>query len=188
MTLTPEIHRSLTEAGIGRIYHEKTLSECGDLGRGYEDWIKTAGPRLKRDGGLVVMMGQGQSAVLPVLARGFHMNGAGVRIKTLSQLYSILRTPGERREDLEEAPCLFVSPAQAGRRICPLDGWAMDTVTAYLRERVERGQITVLYWAHDREFDVDDPLWSWWDVDFLDWASETGEILRAREIMARGQK
>lgn len=53
LALTPALRASLTNAGIGPIFHEKGFEDFGALGEGYRKWINRHGPQLATDGGAV---------------------------------------------------------------------------------------------------------------------------------------
>lgn len=178
MTLTPNIIASLSAAGIGAIYHERAFSDF-PCGLGMEVWMKSNGPKLRRSGGLVVVAGIGLRDETRMMARSFHLNGAGVRIKTLPETILALRSGGERLEEMAEAPVLMLSPAQADRRGCPLDSWDMDRLMAMVRGRVENGKVVVMHWASDMAFDAPD---SWWDRDFTHWLNTSGFVIDIHEL------
>lgn len=188
MTITADIAKSLTAAGIGLIYHSRTLSDYGDLGAGYSEWVVQNGPDLKLHGGLVILHGTDQHEELRMLARAFHLNGAGVRIKSMTQMHTTFKYGGERLEEMNDAPVLMVSPAQAGRHGCPLDHYDMDHLTTYLRTRVENGQIVMLHWDHDRDIRDTDPLYQWWNDGFLGWIRKVGTVVTRAQIETRGKQ
>lgn len=185
--VTPNIARSLDAAGIFKAYHNADLADCGNLGKGYRDWVKKRGPELKAKGGVVVFHGLGQYSTLVTLARMFHMNGAGVRRKTLLQLSRQLQKWDEKREEMEDAPTLYIDPAQASGRGCSLEWWQLEEVETYIKARVERGQIVLLHWDPDAQIGVTDPLENWWSKGFLRWMKSKGEILTRDEMLARGK-
>ena len=188
MEITPAIRRSLDQAGIYRQFHTRSLTDFGLLGVGYAEWIRENGPKMMQEGGLVVCLGDGQQDEIKMVARSFHLNGVGSVVRTLSQLSFMLDTP-DGREDLHEfCKALFVTPAQAGRRGCPLSWFDMDKVSSYLRERVEQGHSVFLYWAHDKGLDVTDPLYQWWDQDFVSWIKDKGTLLTKQQVVSLGQK
>ena len=184
--ITKEIKRSLDAAGVFNLYHEKSLTDFGMLGVGYGDWIKEEGPRLATTGGLVVFKGVGQAPLMKMVARAFHINGQGVRIKSLSQLSNTFRRELER-EDMDDAPILFISPAQASGSGCPLTWFDMDRITTYIQTRVERGQMVFLHWASDAPLIDRDPMDQWWPKDFVHWVSTFGSVVEMADIEARGK-
>lgn len=190
MTVEPHIAKSLINAGIGPVYHDKSLTDFGPLGVGYHDWVVSNGPSLVMEGGAVTFCGKGQTDHMKMIARAFHLNGAGVRIMSLSQFWTVLDRGGERREDMDDSPVLMLNPAQAGGRGCPLNWWQLDRAETYLRDRVERRQVVLLYWAHDKGMAPDaEGKFNWWSDDFVAWLETPPNrvILRA-DIEAEGRR
>jgi len=186
--ISAEHAASLDRAGIFKIFHDKTLADYGNLGSGYAAWVKKNGPRLKRDGGLVIFIGLGQHNELRMVAKTFHMNGAGVRVKGLTHLVRTLDRGGEKMEEMNDAPTLFVSPAQGSRMLSPLNPWQTEDVLSYMKERIERGQIVLLEWASDHPLTNDDPMYQWWPSEAVRWFRDTATLVQKTEIEQAGAK
>lgn len=186
MKLTHEIRQSLNRAGIRERFHDKSLTDYGDLGRGYAKWVQERGPEIASEGRVVMFHGLGQADLMRMVGRAFHLNGAGVRFRSLSHLVSDLKR-AERIEELDEAAILFISPAQGSRAGSPMTWWELDRVQDYIRSRIDRGQSVFLHWATDAEIDTDDPMNQWWAHDFILWVKQVGVFLRRDEIGAKGK-
>lgn len=186
--LEPHVAKSLITAGVGLAYHQKDLEEFGDLGRGYNRWVRENGPRLRRDGGFVLLHGLGQSHMLPVLMKSFHLNGMGVRSHSLVSLVRALKQGGEDREDIEETPVLFINPFQAARRETPLTSWQAEEVMDLIKRRVGRQSVVIAYWASDRPFEENDPRYAWWDEETILWVDEYGHIVYRRDLETAGKE
>ena len=188
MSLPPEHVKSLIRAGVGMTYHDKTFADYGTLGHGYAAWVQENGPDLKRNGGLVIFTGMGQHCELRMVAKNFHLNGAGVRIKSLVQLVTCLDRRGEAFEDMDEAPVLMVSPMQRSRGLTPLSPWQIEQVIDYLRARLDRRQVVLLEGASDAGLDAVDPMFQWWPSDVIGWLRKVGSIVDMAEIEKRGRQ
>jgi hypothetical protein len=182
--LLPHVRASLNEAGITFRYHTADPADFGDFASRLYQWTIKNGPLLVQSGALVVVRGINIRDALIVSSRVFHLNGAGVKIRTLDQIAKTLRYGGERREDLDDAVVLVVSPFQASRRGCPLSWAELDAVETYVRSRVEQGKVVVLHWASERPFTETDPMYQWWDDDMMAWIQTSALIVTEKSLPA----
>ncbi len=161
MEITDEIKWSLTNAGIGSIYHDKKLEEVSKLGKRLFEWIKEHGAEVK-DGKPVVFRGLGAREELMLLAKVFHINGMGVSIWPLFKVPQMLRNP-EKREDVADCQILFIMPAHNAPRDCPLSAYAMEEVEYLISQRFGSKLSTFLHNAYSGG----QPLpASYWSSDF----------------------
>ena len=166
MNIEPHHAQSLTDAGIGKVYHDKTLSEM-DHGPGLKKFlINGGGDALKNEGASLILRGYPR-ATTSVFCKGLHMNGVGVRMVSLSNLVTTMRRCVEAWEDIEDCRALVIQPAQT-ESPCPLDYWQKDMVETYLTERARNGKSVILC------FDAKEPEVPWWNVDFLTTLMDSG--------------
>lgn len=158
--MEPHIRQSLTDAGIGEVYHDKKLEGLGDDGATL--WKGLNGDLRKdiKSGCFLAMEGYDRETVM-TFAKTLHINGVGVRIMAVSKLWTIMQRPGsEHWEAVKDQPMLILNPAQAERE-CPLNGWQMDVVEEYLLSRLDARQSLT--------FVVSKPLSAdgWWSPEFV---------------------
>lgn len=159
--MEPHVKQSLIEAGIGPAFHDKKLPEMGDDGEIL--WHRLSGELGKalRSGAFVTLEGYDRETVM-VLAKTLHINGLGVRILSLSRLWTQMQKPTtEAWEAISENPVLMVNPAQTDRA-CPLDHWQRDVIEDYLLSRLDNRK-SVVFTALDEIT----PEGGWWSRGFL---------------------
>lgn len=158
MEITEDIRWSLTNAGIGTLYHNVKLEDHSKLGKTLFEWIKTNGAEVKA-GKPVVFRGLGARNELMLLAKVFHINGLGVSIWPLFKVPQMLRNP-EKREDVADCHILFIMPAQNAGRDCPLSSYQMEEVEHLIITRFEKGQSTFLHNAYSGGQPLPTSYWS----------------------------
>lgn len=172
MTLESHIAKSLSDAGIGKIYHERSLIDFDKQGVQLSDWLKAGGGTAMKSGGCLILRDFDRAPVT-MLARALHINGVGVRCLPLTAIWGTLQKPGsEKWDDLLDADAIFVMPAQSSRDN-PLSYWQRDVVEAFLLERAENMKSVVL---HMTETTKSEP---WWTDEFMGTIRACGQALRA---------
>ncbi len=117
--LTDDVRWSLTNAGIGTVYHDKKLSEFPDLGPGMFEWLKVHGDRVKQRKLVgIAFTGLNLTPVLNMLARTLHLNGVGTKVLPLVRMRRYVMDE-EFREEVDDTPVLFLTPAMT-ELPCPL--------------------------------------------------------------------
>lgn len=190
--MIPQHHRrSLEHAGIGPLFHDQTYDDYGPLGIGLREWVKTNGPALAGSGGGVIFHGINMTDALQLVAKTFHLNGQGVRVMTLRKLAKTLARPASdiQREEMNDAPVLFLSPAQSGKADRPVTAWEIADIEEYIQARINRGQIVLLYWATDAAIGADSETHrNWWSEEFLHWIQKRGSVVTGKQLIEEGRK
>lgn len=159
--MEPHIRKSLIDAGIGPIYHDKKLSEIGDDGAQLWKHLHSDLRREIYTGAFLTLEGYDRETVM-TFAKTLHINGVGVRIMAASKLWTKMQHPGsEAWEAINDSPMLILNPAQTNRP-CPLEGWQRDAMEEYLACRIERRQSVTF--ASYEQISVEA---GWWSSSFL---------------------
>jgi hypothetical protein len=173
MTELETHHRkSLTDAGIGAVYHDQGLSDAGTQGETLKKFlISGGGDEMKYQGGSLMLHGYSRNAVT-LLARALHLHGCGVRMVSLSKLVTLRRRNNEAWEDIVDCRALFIIPAQTNRDN-PLSPWQADETEDFLLTRAQ-GQKSVVMC-----FDDALPEKPWWSDDFLKSLAKYATVMNA---------
>lgn len=163
--INDEVRLSLTEAGIGKAYHFKTLDDLGAAGRGALEWMKRNSEALRRGTWSAVFDGTGTTDVLKLMARGMHINGIGCRVLPLVRMRRVVND-AEFREMCHEIDCLVLLNAQDRHRSNPLHPAVAAEVEYLIRERHEANKLTFVQVAFSGEAEGHDSYWSdeFWDM------------------------
>lgn len=175
------VRASLTRAGIGTDYHNRSLAEAPG-GDDLVKWVTANGRTFFRTGGVAAFVGRSSRATnaMMLFARALHLSGVGVRVTNLPTLVRILdRDDTEALARLEEAPVLVVTRfyAPATRTDCPLTGWQSLMVEEFLTERKSNGNglVSHVYEPFDRQTS---PVW--WRPDFLEAIGSNAKVVEIR--------
>jgi hypothetical protein len=143
---------SLENAGIGRAYHSRSLTEYPKTGVG--DWIKSGqGKTDVRSGKGRNFIGGGSAAydLAMLTARGLHLSGVASYIVPLRRLVKWLeaKTEVEAMENARASEALFVVDFYQcyDKGDCPLTGWQLQDVEVFLGERIDNNRAIFLHSA-----------------------------------------
>lgn len=161
--INAEIAASLTEAGIGKRFHNLTLDSAGELGKGAKAWLAKHGAGLRAGTTSAVFEGTGLTDTITLLARGLHIHGVGCKIVPLVRMRKVIND-SEFREAVNEIDCLIVMNAQDRHRCNPLHDSVAAEVEYLLRQRYDSGRSTFLQVAFRGDGAAGDR--SYWSDEF----------------------
>lgn len=169
------VRQSLIEAGIGRAYHDRTLSDLGDHGVTAKEWLDTVGKSDVRSGRGWNIIGATARAydTTMVLARGVHLKGIDTRIVSLRRLIGQIMNDGDLLPELYSTRALFVLdfiqvyPGNDN----PMTGREVQEVESFLLERLDANEAVFLHAA------VPLTTATWWSASFLQRVAETNRLL-----------
>lgn len=171
------VARSMLRAGIGKIFHSRTLSEFGDAGKALKE--KMDDVRAFR---AYVATGRGFSMdckkpsafdIAYVLARGMRLSRIDVRVAGVIDLHKFLTNPkddwtGTRFENFDEAEALVI-PRFFEPTFQPLGAKELQFIEYYLMQRMADGfSVSVQYQGDMRAAGLYSPY-------FMDWLAEKNE-------------
>jgi hypothetical protein len=158
---------SLENAGIGRSYHNRTLGEFPKH-TALMEWVRSGNAKTDvRAGKARTFIGEGAVAydMAMLTARGLHLSGAPSFVVSLRRLVKWLEVRGEVEglENARTAEALFVTDFYQvyDKGECPLTGWQLQDVEAFLGDRLNDARAVFLHTAK--------PLakTGWWSGNFV---------------------
>lgn len=162
--LNDEIRASLSEAGIGKRFHDMSIVDVphGPAMLGY---LRTHGRGFKT-GHSVAFQGIGLTDAITMLARALHINGTGCKVLPLVRLRGIINNP-ELREAIDDADVLVVMNAQDTNRGNPLHDAVSAEVEYLLRKRIDNKQSIILQFAVPEDAQVSALPNCYWSDELL---------------------
>lgn len=171
--INDEVRLSLSEAGIGKRYHDMTLADLGKTGDGMMEVLRRYGPTIRAGQTSLVFEGPGTTEPITMLARGLHINRVGCRVVPLVRMRRIINDP-DFREAVNEIDCLVLLNAQDRHRGNPLHDAVAAEVEYTLRTRYDNRKATILQVAFMGEQSTNDE--SYWSDEFWDMVSRFERI------------
>lgn len=178
--LNEEVRASLSNAGIGKRYHDMSLSNAGPLGTGMLRWLHTNGDTV-RSGRSVVFHGEGLSEPIILLARALHVNGIGCKVTPLVRMRRVINDP-QFREDIDDIDVLVILNAQDTVRCNPLHDSVAAEVEYLIRERHDNMKATILQIAVPEDQPPAGLANAYWTSEFWHLASENFESVTATDL------
>lgn len=179
-----QVKWSLTKAGIGSRFHDASMldEKFGKMGKAMYNWTRKNGERVV-NGQSFVFQGISFGHTLTMLARGLHINGAGVRIYPLVRMRSVLTDP-ELKEEMDDALALFIMPAQSGNVACPLYPQWMEETVYYVRQRIASGKAVILHAEVNDDVPWTQKAGFYWPDGFVGDLEHDFETVTARDLLA----
>ena len=184
--ITDEVRLSLTEAGIGKKFHDKTLADDQVYGDGMRAFLKTNGDAIRRDGKSVWFHGIGLTDTIKLFCRGLHIHGVGCKIVPLVHMRRIINN-AEFRETVTDIDVLVILAGQDARVCNPLHPNVMADVEELIRDRFERERATFIHFAIDPTVNPVELDNCYWSAEFMEMVLEGWEELRPNAIKALGK-
>ena len=184
--LTDEVRLSLTEAGIGKIYHDKRLASDEEYGAGMSAYLKANGTAIRKGEKSVWFHGIGLIPTIKLFCRGLHINGVGCKIVPLVHMRKIINNP-EFKELVEEIDVLVITGCADAKQGCPLHPNVMAAVEDLIRDRAEDNKSTFMVFGIDPGTDPRSLDNRYWSDQFMNTVVEEFEELRPNTIIALGK-
>lgn len=185
--INDEVRASLTEAGIGPIYHERGLLSDARYGAGMLKYLTANGDRIRRVGHSIMFHGVGLTEIIKLFCRGLHINGVGCFIRPLVQMRGIINDP-EFREVVEEIDVLVILNAQDMNRGSPLHDSVISELEYVIQKRCEAKLATFIQMAIPETQSIDDLPNCYWSFDFLDDVTKKFDRLTPTMISLLGRR
>lgn len=183
--LLPEIRASLTEAGIGKRFHDITLPDV-KFGAGMLDYLKQHGPAIRNAGHSIAFHGVGMTDAITMLARGLHINGVGCKIVPLVRLRPVIND-AEFREIVNEIDVLVILNAQDRNRGNPLHNSVAAEIEYIIRKRFDARRATFMQLAVDESTAIGELPDCYWSDEMLDLMTESFDRVTPSALLARGK-
>lgn len=147
---TPETHRkqindkiaeSLVLAGIGRAYHQRTLSDVSGgvvLQALIADGTARSEVQEGRGWNIIGLHSTAYDAAI-LLARGLHLSGLKARVASLTRLLNQIKEGGDLLPEYADCSVLMVTnfyQTYPGNPV-PLEGYEVRAVETFLQERLD---------------------------------------------------
>lgn len=177
VTLPADHIWSLNRAGIGAVYHNKSLDDFGPEGARLKEWMITSREDVK-SGHSVVMTGLRCRELMMMVARGFHLNGVGVYVTSLVRSGQVLFDPTIREQVAENHILIITGFQQEGES--PLKASLAYGIEDLLNDRSDRGKCTFLtipMGEPNNPFDPEAFEGWWWSMDIVDTILDRYELL-----------
>lgn len=168
---------SLNRAGIGAVYHDKSLMDFGPEGIELAAWVKSSRAKVSQ-GHSVMMTGIRSRELMMMVARGFHLNGMGVFVTPLVRIGGVL-FDGPTREQVAENEILVITGFQQEGE-CPLKSSLIYETEHLINDRSDRGKttfVTVPVGDEQQPFDPESFERWWWSMELVDTILDRYEIL-----------
>lgn len=176
--LTDEVRSSLSRAGIGRIYHDRTLDSLGEA-HPVATWFKRMNPVSIRSGSGFVLVGASPAAYDAFLlaARRLHLNGVGVGVVHMSDLIEHI-TRVDHHERIERAAALFIKGFYTPTRgqPAPYEPRELRRISHFLDDRIEE-RVPLFLQA---TAPLSPQQAGWWSEDFIGRVQRASESLEVR--------
>jgi hypothetical protein len=169
---------SLSRAGIGAAYHEKSLlTDFGPEGIQLAGWVQSSRDRVK-SGHSVMMTGIRSRELMMMVARGFHLNKLGVYVTPLVRIGSVLFDAAIREQVAENDILVILGFQQEGD--CPLKSNLVYETEHLINDRSDRGKttfVTIPLGDEKQAFDPESFERWWWSMELVDTLMDRYEIL-----------
>ncbi|WP_349621563.1 hypothetical protein [Azospirillum argentinense] len=157
-----ELRDSLRRAGIGRAYHDRSLTEI-PAAAPLVEWLRGPFKQDLYEGRGWTVIGDGLPAkdAAMLLSRSVHLMGQQVRVVPLVRLISEVARPGDLMSEIQQARCLVLTDVfqQYGTGDCPYTGWQVASAEAFLGDWLD-DQKPLLVHAAKRL------AGTWWSASF----------------------
>lgn len=177
MTLSPDHAWSLRRAGIGEVYHNKSLTDFGAEGEQLKTWMNNSKAQVAQ-GHSVLMTGLRCRELMMMVARGFHLNGLGVYVTPLVHAAKVLYD-AETREQVKDNDILIITGFQQEGE-SPIKSSVAYGIEDLLNSRSDNGKCTFLTIPIGEPGHPFDPEafedW-WWSMDIVDTLLDRYELL-----------
>lgn len=184
--LSRDIRASLSEAGIGKRYHDLSLSDVKH-GAGMLGCLKRHGAAIRSKGQSLAFHGLGMTDAIIMLARGLHINGVGCKVTPLVRLRGVINN-SEFREQVNEADVLVILNAQDTNRCNPLHDSVAAEIEYLIRKRHDDGRSVFMQLAVPEEQPVAGLPNCYWSGEMLDFMAEHFEHITPKTLKAMEPK
>lgn len=161
---------SLTNAGIGKKYHDRTLETVPKYGKGLFKFLTDHGDAI-RDGTGVIFSGTNLHDGILLFCRGLHINGVGCKILPLVHMRRAIMDP-ELAEEISDAHVLVIMPAQNSTHGCPISDSFIQETEYLIRKRHANDQSTFLHMGVRDGVDWRGLNNCYWSDEFRDWTKK----------------
>lgn len=148
---------SLSNAGIGRSYHRRSLSEVGSAE--LVEWVTNPFEHLRNGEGWTFIGTTLAYDAAILTARGLHIQGQGALILPLHRLTRWVDTEYQL-DKVQEAKALFVTGFYETVHAPPLTAWQVQGIEEVLDERLDDSRPVFLHM--EKRFDGQ----AWWTQRF----------------------
>lgn len=169
--LSEAVKWSLTNAGIGKRFHDSTLADDKVYGEGLKKFLTDHGEDI-RAGQSVVFQGVHLYEGVMLLARGLHIHGVGCRVLPLVHMRKVIMDP-DLREEVDDCQVLMLMQAQTDNRGAPLSDSFMDETEYFIRKRFEEDKSTILLIEVPVTMDWRTLKNCYWSAGFREWTKTT---------------
>ena len=183
--INDEVRASLSEAGIGKAYHDRTIASVPAYGDGLKRILTMHGAEIRQRAFNAVWHGVGLTEAITLLCRGVHINGVGCMLQPLVRMRRIIIRP-DFREAVDDADLLVIFNAQDTNRGNPLHDSVMSDLEDVLRKRLDNNKMTWLQFAVPEDVVVRDMPTCYWSDEFLDLVDEYFKRIIPSSIMTEG--
>ena len=164
--INEEVRASLTEAGIGPRYHDRTLASLPIYGDRLMLKLREHGDAIKYGGRSIVWHGVGLTESITLFCRGLHINGVGCFIRPLVRFRPIINDP-EFRATVIDIPVLVILNGADTRRGNPFHENVMHDLEYLLTRRMDAGRATLIHLAVPEDVVVANIPNCYWSDEFL---------------------
>lgn len=179
-----EVRASLTEAGIGPRYHDRTLASVPYYGDRLMMKLKEHGDGIRREGRSLIWHGVGLTEAIIMFCRGLHINGVGCLIRPLVRLRPIINNP-DFRENITDIPVLVIMNGADTRRGNPLHDNVMADLEYLLTKRHDAGRATFIQLSVPEDQPIGELLNCYWSDEFMS-VMEQFQRITATDLLTPG--
>lgn len=148
--INEEVRASLIEAGIGKRYHDVSLTSVPVYGDALMRLLTTRGHEARQGTLNIAWHGVGLTESIIMFSRALHINGVGCLVRPLVRMRPIINDL-EFKEQVNEIDVLVILNAQDTVRDCPLHPNVSAELEFLLRKRFDNDKATFLQFAIPEE-------------------------------------
>lgn len=178
MALDPNHIWSLDRAGIGSIFHNKSLrTDFGPEGVQLAEWVQANRARVAA-GHSVIMTGIRSRELIVMMARAYHLNKLGVYVTPLVRIGGVLFDDKIKEQVYDNDILVITGFQQEGE--CPLKPSLLYETEHLINDRSDRGKTTFLnipLGDEQQGFEIDNFDKWWWSIELVNTLIDRYEII-----------
>ena len=164
--INDEVRQSLTDAGIGKRYHDVSLNSVPLYGDGLMKLLTSRGHEVRQGTLSIAWHGVGLTESITMFCRALHVNGVGCLLRPLVRMRPIIND-AEFKEQVRDIDVMVILNGQDTTRGNPLHDAVMSELEFVLRQRHDNRKATFIQLAVPEDHVITDLPNRYWSDEFL---------------------